>query len=55
MLRRPAVVGSVPVLAVEVADSYVVTAVFSPSAASALATTTTMRVEWRCVEPDFYI
>ena len=55
MLRRPTVIGSVPVLAMEVTDSNVVTAVFSPSTTTTLATTTTMRVAWRCVEPDFYI
>ena len=41
----------------EVTDSYVVMAVFSPSATTTLITaaTATMRVAWRCVEPDFYI
>ena len=48
-------VGSALVLAMEVTDSYVVVVVFSPSTTATLAATTTMRVEWRCVEPDFYI
>jgi hypothetical protein len=35
--------------------SGVVMVVFSPSTTIGLAATTTMRVAWRCVEPDFYI
>ena len=56
-MRRLAVIGSVLGLSLtEVMDSGVAMEVFSLSTATTtLAATTAMRVEWRCVEPDFYI